>query len=363
MVTRSKPLVATVLALSIFTTPASSFTFGIAGDGSSQQLNWFWEYIQSGSFQSCMTSHCGSFILATSGRIPLQGSTFSPRYAAGGMLDWTASSGLLRAVAMPRVYSLLRTSGSMTWASAWGSIDARATPLEFVVLGEQGDPFPLNVQLLIRPRLVGSVDFFTWPNGESNLYMQMEMSVSVNGEVVSQDTLTRDYTRANGQQETYSLAHTGHGAVVNATNGTLIGISMWAYARATATGPADVYPYSPYGEGPAIEILVSDANTVAVEEEPAPAGLSLAASPNPMKHSARIAYTLPKTADVRVSIYDISGHRIARLRDGRSPAGPGEVTWGGRSDEGTLVPAGIYLVELMAGVERRVRRLAVLGTR
>jgi len=64
-----------------------------------------------------------------------------------------------------------------------------------------------------------------------------------------------------------------------------------------------------------------------------------------------------------VSVYDVAGHRVAQLRNGREPAGPGEVIWSGRSDEGPMAPAGIYLVELVAGTERRVQRLAVLGGR
>jgi len=367
MLVRRRSMVAMVLATALLSSPASAFTFGLAGDGSSQQLTWLWEYIQT-SYHSCLSSPtpCGN-VSSTSGRIPLQGFSFGIPLKTGGMLDWTASSGSLKTVALTTVYA--RPTGSpngFSWVNDWAAVNARETPLDFVVLGEPGDPFPLDLQLLVRPKLVGSVDHYSYPNSDATLFLQIQMSVTVDGVVVSQDTLTREYTRANGQLESYALGlpkGASNGAVVHVTNGSLVSIMMWQYMRCTANAPAFVYTYSSYGEGPALEIEITNANAVAVDDGAPLARLSLAASPNPMKGSARITYALPKAADMRVSVYDVAGHRVAQLRNGREPAGPGEVIWSGRSDEGPMAPAGIYLVELVAGTERRVQRLAVLGGR
>ena len=363
MVACRTSFVTVALSLATLTTSASAFTFGLAGDGSSQRLTWLWEYIQS-QYYSCQSSPtpCGN-IAATSGRIPLQGVGVSIQVHTGGMLDWTASSGSLKAVALTTAYA--RPSG-MSWVSDWAAVDAREVPLDFVVLGEPGDPFPLDLQLLIRPKLVGSVDHYSYPNSEATLFLQMQMSVTVDGQVVSQDTLTREYTRANGQQGSYTLAFPkggANGAVVHATNGSLVRIMMWAYQRCTATAPAFVTSYSAYGDGPAIEIEISNANAVAVADGPLPAQTSLAASPNPSQGSTRITYALPKAADVRLSIYDLHGRRVATLREGRESGGPGQVSWNATSEEGRPLPTGIYLVELVAGAERRVRRLAILNGR
>lgn len=364
MIRRLRAFVVFSLLLGLVTSPASAFTFNLINDGSSQVLTWVWEYQQS-TFYSCHSSPfpCGN-VNASNGRIPQQGIAFNILLKAGGMLDWTASSGSLKTVAIPTVY--VRPSNNFQWANAWAAVNARDTPLDFIVSGEPGDPFPLDLQLLIRPRLLANVDHFTYPNGgQADLFVQMEMSVSVNGLEVTKDTLTRQYSRANGQQGSYPLAFpkgTSNNVVVpGVTNGSVVSIRMWAYVQGYATGNSILYLYSPYGDGPAIEIQVSDANAVAVEDQPLTAALSLAASPNPARGPARISYVLPRASDVRLAIYDVAGHRIARLRDGREPAGRAEVTWSGKSDDGRLAPAGIYLVELMAGPERRVQRLAVFG--
>jgi hypothetical protein len=256
----------------------------------------------------------------------------------------------------------------MQWANAWGAIDARATPLDFVVTGEPGDPFPLDLTLQIYPRLLGNVEHYSYLGGsEAELYIQVDLSVSLNGQIVTRDTLTRDFVRSDGQQANYALSMpkgAGNSVLIpGITNGSWISIQAWIYARTYATTPAFCRPYSDYGDGPALEIVVRNASAVGVEDESVSANLSLAASPNPARGSARVSYTLPRDGEVRLSLYDVAGHRVSRLRDRHEPAGRREIVWNGRDENGRALPAGVYLLELVTGTERRTRRLVVLSGR
>ncbi len=59
-----------------------------------------------------------------------------------------------------------------------------------------------------------------------------------------------------------------------------------------------------------------------------PTGFQLyPAYPNPFKRSTKIRFTLPRSQDVRLSIYDVVGRRIAQLVDGHITAGHHEIGW------------------------------------
>ena len=71
--------------------------------------------------------------------------------------------------------------------------------------------------------------------------------------------------------------------------------------------------------------------------------------PNPFNPETVIRYVLPRTAEVRLAVYDVRGARVATLVAGRRPAGEHRVTWRGRDERGRQVSSGIYLYRLEAG--------------
>ncbi|MDO9694312.1 MAG: laminin B domain-containing protein [Candidatus Latescibacteria bacterium] len=74
---------------------------------------------------------------------------------------------------------------------------------------------------------------------------------------------------------------------------------------------------------------------------------TLAASPNPFNPATRIAFSLPESAPVRLTVHDAAGRLVAVLRDGQpGDAGDNEVTWRGVDDRGRALPAGVYLVRM-----------------
>jgi hypothetical protein len=82
--------------------------------------------------------------------------------------------------------------------------------------------------------------------------------------------------------------------------------------------------------------------------------------PNPFSESTSFALALPAPADVDVTIYHISGRRIATLSEGSLPAGEHLLTWDGRDSTGAPVASGIYFCRANVGTWREVRKLVVL---
>jgi hypothetical protein len=92
---------------------------------------------------------------------------------------------------------------------------------------------------------------------------------------------------------------------------------------------------------------------VASEDDGALA-LGVSVAPNPTSRHAAVAFTLPEAGDARVAIYDALGREVAVLAEG--PRGPGRHE---ASFRVTDLPAGVYIVRLVAGSNVRVARLTV----
>lgn len=79
---------------------------------------------------------------------------------------------------------------------------------------------------------------------------------------------------------------------------------------------------------------------------PAPPAFSLRCQPNPFNPRATIKYILPAGGPVRLSVYDVAGHRVRTLTDEGMPQGSHETVWDGRDASGREVGSGSYLARL-----------------
>jgi hypothetical protein len=79
-------------------------------------------------------------------------------------------------------------------------------------------------------------------------------------------------------------------------------------------------------------------------------------APNPAVGDGKsvIAFSLPGAAHVSIDLYDLRGARVRRLISETRSAGPGSVAWDGRTDDGRVAAAGVYVMVLRSGgaVER-----------
>jgi len=68
--------------------------------------------------------------------------------------------------------------------------------------------------------------------------------------------------------------------------------------------------------------------------------------PNPFNPATTISFELPRTSDIRLSIYDALGREIKRMLDQKLNAGAHQIQWNGTNQNGIDVSGGIYFYRL-----------------
>lgn len=79
--------------------------------------------------------------------------------------------------------------------------------------------------------------------------------------------------------------------------------------------------------------------------------------PNPFQRTTRISFTLPRSGDVRLDLFDVAGRQVRALIAGEMAAGGHQVIWDGLGDDGRELPNGIYRYRLTGGGEAVERKL------
>lgn len=79
------------------------------------------------------------------------------------------------------------------------------------------------------------------------------------------------------------------------------------------------------------------------------------AYPNPSKDEVRLSFTLPKSANVSVKVYDLVGAEIATLSEGISTAGSHELVWNAANRS-----AGVYFVKLKVDNTIATQRIQIV---
>ena len=84
------------------------------------------------------------------------------------------------------------------------------------------------------------------------------------------------------------------------------------------------------------------------------------AYPNPFNPTTTIRYDLAHTAEVRLSVYSVTGQLVRQLVSASQPAGSYGVEWDGRDGMGAAVGNGVYLAQLRAGDYHAVRSMVLM---
>lgn len=77
-------------------------------------------------------------------------------------------------------------------------------------------------------------------------------------------------------------------------------------------------------------------------------GYCLSMIPNPFRSKASISYSLPRTENVNLKLYDVIGKLVRTLKSGTEKAGFYIVIWNGDDDKGEKVAKGIYFYRFEA---------------
>jgi hypothetical protein len=85
-----------------------------------------------------------------------------------------------------------------------------------------------------------------------------------------------------------------------------------------------------------------------------------APSPNPARDGAAISFRIGQPEFVRLSIADAQGRHVRTLQNGMMTPGDHAQLWNGLSDNGHVVPAGLYFITMRSSQGLLSRRLAVI---
>jgi len=77
--------------------------------------------------------------------------------------------------------------------------------------------------------------------------------------------------------------------------------------------------------------------------------------PNPFNPSTIIGYSLPKTADIRIEVYNTAGQKVQTLLNQKMAAGSQQVEFNAAN-----LSSGVYYYQLVAGEFQDVKKMILL---
>ena len=100
-----------------------------------------------------------------------------------------------------------------------------------------------------------------------------------------------------------------------------------------------------------------DPSQVGVIEDGQDGGIRLSATPNPSTSSTSLQFAITREGAVRLSVYDVAGHKVRTLVDEVRSAGAHSMAWDFRNENGKIVAPGMYLARLEAENQVRTSRI------
>ena len=82
--------------------------------------------------------------------------------------------------------------------------------------------------------------------------------------------------------------------------------------------------------------------------------------PNPFNISTMIPFIVDKTRPIRLTVYDLAGHKIRELVNKKYQPGNHQVFWQGKTDENIMVSSGIYIYMLVSNEFSKSGRMVLL---
>ena len=82
--------------------------------------------------------------------------------------------------------------------------------------------------------------------------------------------------------------------------------------------------------------------------------------PNPFNPSTTISFSLSKSSNLQIEIYNIKGQKVKSLINDYQQAGNHNIIWNGKDDNGHEVSSGIYLYKMEVGEYSAIRRMSLI---
>ncbi|MCP4634353.1 MAG: T9SS type A sorting domain-containing protein, partial [candidate division Zixibacteria bacterium] len=82
--------------------------------------------------------------------------------------------------------------------------------------------------------------------------------------------------------------------------------------------------------------------------------------PNPFNPSTKIEFSIPVTAHVTISIFNVLGQETTTIVDEIKPAGNYTITWNGTDSYGQKVSSGLYFYRINANDYTESKKMALV---
>ncbi len=129
------------------------------------------------------------------------------------------------------------------------------------------------------------------------------------------------------------------------------------FTNAEGSLPNNIWGYGKLNIFSAITENVSSA-----DEETIPNSFSISQNyPNPFNPSTTIKYSLPKSANVKLSVYNIVGQEVAVLVNDFEKEGNYNIIWNGSDGSGNSVASGVYFFNFYASVGGNIYNKSIKG--
>lgn len=130
------------------------------------------------------------------------------------------------------------------------------------------------------------------------------------------------------------------------------GVFLYDESRGLRVGTADLPYRFDLDHSRELSIIAGTDEYIRLQETEAGIALRaqvLGVSPNPFKGSVSIRYFAPGPAQVALELYSVEGRLVRTLERMEESGGIKEMTWDGRSSQGSTVAPGLYFARLKIG--------------
>jgi hypothetical protein len=120
-------------------------------------------------------------------------------------------------------------------------------------------------------------------------------------------------------------------------------------------------PYQDAQGRPGFRLTVDNSFIVGVNHVDAPQTFSLQQNfPNPFNPTTTVSYSVPKSGQVNVMVYDLLGNLVKTLVNKVQQPGQYQIVWDATNDQGQVVPTGNYILKMVAGDFTQTRKMTLL---
>ena len=111
----------------------------------------------------------------------------------------------------------------------------------------------------------------------------------------------------------------------------------------------------------AVAFMLGEETGVASEPTQVPSQFGLQQNyPNPFNPSTTIEFSLSKSTDIKLGVYNMLGQQVSILAAGTTSAGAHKVTWDGLDASGNQVNSGVYFYKLQADGQTFTKKMLMI---